>query len=74
VAVIYLFIAMVVYRFIPKAVHREFMLNKMALWEIFLRVLHLYPAGFISPMLHSCMSSVTGILVVLRLQYQETHP
>jgi hypothetical protein len=74
VAVIYRFIAMEVYRFIPKVVHVEFMVNKMALWEVFLRALRLYPASFISPMLHTCMSSVTGIVVVQRLQYQETHP
>jgi len=46
------------------------MVNKMALWEVFLRALQLYPASFISPLLPTCMSSV----VVLWLQYQETHP
>ena len=74
VAVTYQFIPMEVYRFIPKAVHVEFMVNKVALWEVFLRALQLCPASFISPMLHTCMSSVTGVLVVLRLQNQETRP
>ena len=73
-AVIYQYIATEVYRLIPKAVHVEFIVNKVALWEVFLRVLQLYPASFISQMLHTCVSSMTGVVVVLRLQYQQTHP
>jgi hypothetical protein len=46
----------------------------VAVWEFFLRAVKFYPANLISPMLHTCVSSVTGIVVVLRLQYQGTYP